>query len=249
MISIAILTKNSQETIQKVLESTLSFNEVVLLDSGSTDETLSIAAKFPNVKIFFSPFLGFGPMRNKLAALALHDWILALDSDEVLSKELQEEISEATLRENTLYEIPFLNFLNGKKINCCGWQNEKHIRLYNRKTTFFSNLSVHEGIQKNDLPVHTFRNPIFHYPYRSMNDFLKKMDLYSSLFASENAHKKKSSFSIALGHCIFAFCKCYLWKKGIFGGKEGLFISLYNAQTTFYKYLKLAEANQKSQCL
>ncbi|MCB1083253.1 MAG: glycosyltransferase family 2 protein, partial [Simkania sp.] len=92
MITVTILTKNNEETLGSVLESAKDFDEVVLLDTGSTDATLEIAGLYPNVKIFHSPFIGFGPLHNLATDHASNDWILSLDSDEVLTPELAQEI-------------------------------------------------------------------------------------------------------------------------------------------------------------
>ncbi|MDJ0651790.1 MAG: glycosyltransferase family 2 protein [Simkaniaceae bacterium] len=246
MITVTILTKNNEETLGSVLESTKNFDEVVLLDAGSTDATLEIASLYPNVKIFHSPFIGFGPLHNLAAHHASNDWILSLDSDEVLTLELAQEILLLQLDIKKVYSFPFHNYFNGKHIKWCGWHPDRHIRLYHKQATTFSNDKVHEKIQTAGLSEIKLHSPIKHYSYRSISDFLLKMELYSNLFAEQNAHKKKSSFTKALIHGFFAFIKSYLLKRGFLGGQEGYIISLYNAQTAFYKYLKLAYASRSS---
>ena len=245
MISIIVLSKNSCATIKKTLDSSRTFSEVILLDTGSTDATLHIATSYPNVKIFTSDFLGFGKLRNLAAAFASHDWILALDSDELLSDSLIQEIHNTPLDPNTVYSFPFHNFYKGKQVKCCGWHPESHIRLYHRKKTSFKEYEVHEGVRINDLNIHSFKHPIHHFPYRSIDDFLNKMQHYTSLFAKQHKHKKKSSFLTAFLHGSCAFFKSYLLKKGLFYGSIGFVIATYNASTAFYKYLKLADENLK----
>ncbi|HSW72977.1 MAG TPA: glycosyltransferase family 2 protein [Chlamydiales bacterium] len=245
MISVAILTKNSQETLRKTLESTKGFSEVILLDTGSTDLTLEITEDFPNVKIYRSPFIGFGPLRNLATSYATHDWILVLDSDEILSPPLLEELKALSLNPKCVYSFPFHNFYKGKQVKCCGWHPESHIRLYNRKVTSFKDYEVHEGVKVDKLKVIHCKNPILHHPYRSIDDFLNKMQHYTSLFAKQNKHKKKSSFLTAFVHGSYAFFKSYLFQKGCFHGSIGFVIATYNASTAFYKYLKLAEENLK----
>ena len=216
---------------------------MLILDNGSTDETLSIAAGFANVKIRYSPFLGFGKLRNLAAEWAQHDWILALDSDEVLSPALIDELREQPLQNGCIYSFLRHNFYLGKRILGCGWDSDWVVRLYNRTETKYSPADVHEAVEVNQLRVKPLVHPIFHTPYRSTEEFLFKMQHYSSLFAQQNQGKKRSSFSKALGKGLFSFFRSYLLQKGIFLGKEGFLISLYNANTTFYKYLKLAEKN------
>jgi glycosyltransferase involved in cell wall biosynthesis len=244
MISIVILTKNSQRTIEKTLSSVKSFDEVIILDNGSVDQTLEIARNYKNVVIKEHKFIGFGDLRNIGAKYAKNDWILALDSDEVLSDLLIDEINSLILNSENIYSFPFKNFYNNKHIKWCGWHPECHCRLYNRKKTSFCKSFVHEKILKKDLNIYMLKKPIYHYPYLCIDDFLIKMNKYSSLFADQNKEKKKTSFSKAIIHGLFAFFKSYIIKRGVFGGKEGFIISIYNANTSFFKYLKLDEINK-----
>jgi glycosyltransferase involved in cell wall biosynthesis len=233
MISVCILTKNSAATLKATLDSTRSFPEVLILDNGSTDATLALARTYPNVRIIEHPFIGFGPLRNLAARLATHDWILALDSDEVLSSPITAPLDPAFA-----YLFPRHNFYNNKRIRGCGWDPEHVARLYHRDNAHFSEAQVHESLLAPRLQ--SLSIPLLHTPYRSTADFLAKMQHYSTLFAEQN-RGKKSSFTKALGHGLFAFFRSYILKRGIFCGREGFLISLYNANTTFYKYIKLAE--------
>jgi glycosyltransferase involved in cell wall biosynthesis len=245
MISVTILTFQSERFIQKVLESLATFDEILILDTGSTDKTLEIAEKFANVRIHKNLFSGFGPLHNLAASLCKNDWILSIDSDEVLSKELIQEIKYLDLDKKTAYSIPFHNFYNGKWIRWCGWYPDRHVRLYNRQATSFSNHFVHEKIQTDSLITANLQHPIHHFSYSEVSDFLRKMQNYSDLFADQNVGKKKSSPWKAIRHGAFAFIKSYLIKRGFLGGYEGFLISIYNAHTAFYKYLKLYEKNKK----
>ncbi len=243
MISVCILTKNAAQTLKETLESTRSFPEVVLLDNGSTDDTHRIASAYPNVRLYESPFIGFGPLRNEAARLASHDWILSLDSDEVLSPPLLQELSHLSLNSNYAYLFPRHNFYNGKRIRGCGWDPQETARLYHRSTTHFSEAQVHEMLIARQF--YKLQSPLLHTPYRSTADFLAKMQHYSTLFAEQYQYKKNSSFSKAFMHALYSFIRSYFFQRGILCGAEGFLISFYNSSTTFYKYLKLAEANQK----
>jgi len=243
MISVCILTKNASATLPATLESVRAFPEVVILDNGSTDQTEQIARSFPNVRYFSAPFIGFGPLRNQAATLARSDWILALDSDEVLSPPLVEEILRLKLEKQSAYSIPRHNFYNGKQIRGCGWGGEQIARLYHRSHARYSEAQVHESLIA--PRIDSLCSPLLHTPYRSTADFLSKMQHYSTLFAQQYRHKKSSSLSKAIFHALFAFFRSYILKGGLFCGSEGFTISIYNANTAFYKYLKLAEENQK----
>lgn len=245
-ISVTILTKDCGETLLQTLQALQGFSEVIVLDTGSSDDTLEIAGEFPNVNIYQDEFRGFGPMHNEATSLASHDWILSIDSDEVLTPELVREIETLQLDPNCVYSIQRDNYFNGKRIRCCaGWYPDPVVRLYHRKKTKFSNDAVHEKILTSGMKIISLKSSLKHTPYRTISDFLEKMQKYSTLFAEQNRGKKRSSFFKAVLHSISAFCKSYLFKRGIFGGKEGFIISLYNSQTAYYKYLKLAELNKK----
>lgn len=245
-ISVTILTKNCGDTLLATLQSLEAFKQVVVFDTGSTDDTLEIAGEFPNVKICHAEFKGFGPSHNEASSLASADWILSIDSDEILTPELIREISHLQLDPNCVYAIQRDNYFNGKQIRCCaGWHPDPVIRLYNRKKTRFSNDAVHEKIVTKDLRVISLKSSLKHTPYRTISDFLEKMQKYSTLFAEQHRGKKKSSLFKALVHGFSAFMKSYFFKLGIFGGKEGFIISLYNSQTAYYKYLKLAHLNKQ----
>jgi glycosyltransferase involved in cell wall biosynthesis len=245
MISVTILTKNSQKYLREVLESVRDFDEVVICDTGSSDLTLSIAAEFPNVAIHRKAFIGFGPTHNEASSLAKHDWILSIDSDEVVSPEMTAAIKALHLEQDCVYSFPRHNYYNGKFIRWCGWYPDRQMRLYNRQKTQFSDAQVHEAIIAKDCTVLSVEAPIIHYSYSTHSDFLAKMQSYSDLFARQYAGRKKSSPSQAVLHGFFAFLKSYVLKRGFLGGYEGFIISIYNGNTAFYKYLKLFEANRQ----
>ena len=245
MISVTILNKNSAGTLKKVLASLQAFEEIILLDTGSTDDSLRIAQSFSNVEIHKGVFTGFGKLHNQATSLAKNDWILSLDSDEVMTEALEKEIFLLSLKKGHIYSFPMHNYYNDKLIQCCGWYPDRHIRLFHRKDTQFTNAHVHEAIISDGLKEISLKSPVEHYSYKNISDFLTKMQRYSDLFVQENQGRKKSSLRKAIFHGLGAFMKSYFLKKGFSGGYEGFIISVYNANTAFYKYLKLHEANQK----
>lgn len=246
MLTVTILTKNSQKYLKEVLCALEVFQEVLIYDTGSTDETLNIAKTFSNVKIYQSPFEGFGPTHNKASSCATYDWILSVDSDEVVTKELAEEIKALQLDPSCVYSMPRHNYYKGKWIKGCGWYPDRQIRLYNRVRTKFTEEQVHEKIISENMQQVPLKSPLKHYSYASTSDFLNKMQHYSDLFAKQNKDSKRSSVSKAILHGFFAFFKSYFLKRGLLDGKQGFEISVYNGNTAFYKYLKLSEANKKS---
>lgn len=240
MISVTILVKNGQLHLEQVIQALKRFDEVLVVDTGSTDSSREIAKRFSNVRLVDEPFIGFGPTHNVASTLAKHDWILSLDADEIASQELVDEIFALQLDPNSVYTISRHNYFRGKFIKGCGWYPDCPIRLYNKTVTRFSDALVHEAVVSTGLHKKALKNPVKHYPYNTISDFLAKMQSYSTLFAKQYSGKRKSSLTKALGHGFFAFFKSYILKRGIFLGKEGFIISLYNSHTAYYKYLKLA---------
>lgn len=243
-ISVTILTKNSEKYLKEVLQPLEMFAEVLICDTGSTDQTFSIAEQFSNVTLYQRPFMGFGPTHNVASHLAKYDWILSIDSDEVLSPALAQELCSLSLKKGCVYSFPRHNEYKGKWIKWCGWHPDRQIRLYNRTETHFTDAQVHEAILVNHLEEIHLHSPLRHYSYENVSDFLNKMQTYSDLFAKQYQGRKNSSASKAILHGCFAFFKSYILKRGFLGGSEGFEIAFYNGNTAFYKYLKLAEANR-----
>lgn len=243
MISVTVLTRNSQKYLRALLASLETFNEVLIYDTGSTDETLTIAKDYANVRVEIGKFDGFGTVHNRASSLAKNDWILSIDSDEIVSEKMASTIADLKLDPECVYSFPRHNFFNGKWIKWCGWYPDKQIRLYNRTKTRFTDASVHEAVISDGMQLIELKAPIFHYSYDNVSDFLSKMQTYSTLFAQQYVGKRSSSPLKALGHGFFAFFKSYIIKRGFLGGYEGYLISAYNGHTAFYKYLKLYEAN------
>jgi glycosyltransferase involved in cell wall biosynthesis len=246
-ISATILTKNSATHLNEVLTALHWCDEVVVFDTGSTDDTMAIAQRHANVQLYRleGKFPGFGHARQQAVALARHDWILSVDSDEVVSADLAAEIANLPLDARIVYAMPFHNYFNGRRITSCGWHPDRHERLFHRDTTNFCTSDVHERVQTSNLFVRQLRHPIRHYSYDSVDDFLRKMRSYSQLFAAQHAGQKSSGAVKAVSRGLWAFFKSYFLQRGCLQGAEGLVISAYKAQTVFWKYLLLAEANRR----
>jgi glycosyltransferase involved in cell wall biosynthesis len=245
-ISVTILTKNSQKYLSDCLKALHPFSEIIILDNGSNDDTLKIAASYPNVKIVEHPFIGFGPLKNLAVHEARHDWILSIDSDEVATPELIASIQQLDPHKtDTVYSIARENHYRGKRIKCCGWHPDIVTRLFNRTHTRFSDAMVHESLI---IHPHTkkerLEGTLKHYPFDNVESLIKKMQSYSTLYAEQN--DKPSSPLKAFLRALFAFFKNYLLQKGIFYGYEGLLISVSNANGVFYKYMKLYEKQRKN---
>jgi glycosyltransferase involved in cell wall biosynthesis len=240
MISVTILTKNSEQYLEKVLLSLSSFDEVVVLDTGSTDTTLEIAKKFSFVSVHEHPFIGFGPTHNVASRLAKHQWILSLDSDEIMTPELADHIHKLQLDDHSVYSFGRTNFYRNKHIRGCGWYPDRVIRLYNKTITCFSDALVHESLVTDNVSVVCLPYSVLHFPYNSVSSFLQKMNMYTDLFAKQHP-KKTASLWTAVFHGLFAFFRSYILQRGFLLGSEGFEISWFNMNCAFYKYAKVAE--------
>jgi glycosyltransferase involved in cell wall biosynthesis len=244
-ISVTILTKDSSGTLARCLEAVASFDEVIILDNGSTDDTLEIAATFPNVKIFHSDFIGFGPLKNLAASHARNDLIFTVDSDEIVSEMLAGSVLSADLEADQVGQVLRVNYYRGRKINGAGWQNDVVLRLYDRRHTHYHHFQVHESIVTENCRTVRLAGSIRHEPYKSVSELVAKMQFYSTLYAEDNRGRKTSSPAKAVFRGVARFFRDYVFKKGFLYGSAGLAIAWTNAAGVFYKYLKLYEANQK----
>jgi hypothetical protein len=140
--------------------------------------------------------------------------------------------------------VPRENHYKNIVVKSCGWYPDRVVRLYNRKQTQFSNRLVHEAIETKGVTVKKLKFPLIHTPYRSVSDFLEKMQRYTDLFAEQNCGIRKASHLTAFFHGLYSFFKSYILKRGILQGGVGFEISFYIGATAYYKYLKLQEINR-----
>lgn len=245
-VSAVMIVKNGGSMLHRCLESLAEFDEVVLYNNGSTDDTPLIAVSYSNVRLIEGEFIGFGPTKNAAAEYATHDWILSLDADEVLDGAIVQEIKRLELDSKTVYTLLRKNFYKTTEIAHC-WGADEIIRLYNRKTTRYSDKAVHEHIITDGVTVQKLSHSFRHYPYQSISEFILKADRYSTLFAEDNVGKKRSSPTKAFFNGLYSFFRTYILKQGFLDGYAGLIIAFSHMATNFYKYIKLYEMNRESQ--
>ncbi len=243
-ISCVIIAKDAEATLRDVLDSLISFNDVVLYSNNSTDKTNEIAKEFKNVNLVQGDFIGFGPTKNRAASFAKNSWILSLDADEVLSENFINNLKIKELSDTTVYSILRTNYYKNRQIKHC-WGNDVIVRLYNHLTTSFTDKKVHEKIIDDGFNINTIEGAVQHYPYSSITDFITKLDRYSTIFANDNVGKKSSSPLKAFLNGGFSFFKTYFLKGGFLDGYAGLVIAFSHMATNFYKYIKLYELNKE----
>ena len=230
MLSIVILTFNSQKYLKEVLDSASFANEIVILDSGSSDHTLKIS-KEAGAKIYHQEWLGFGKQKQKAIDLASNDWVFVLDSDELITPSLKKEIEKELKKPQfSAYMVPRLNYFFKKAIYYGGLYPDKTLRLFDKTKAHFDNREVHERVITNE-PIGSLKNPMIHYAYESINEFITKQNRYSTLGAKPNRIK-------AIFAPIWTFIRMYVIKQGFRDGWEGYIIARLYAQYTFWKYVK-----------
>ncbi|MCX8054105.1 MAG: glycosyltransferase family 2 protein [Ignavibacteria bacterium] len=243
-LSAVIIAKNEEKNISRCLSSLEFADEIILLDTGSTDRTCEIAQSL-GAKVFrLEKWEGFGLAKRRATELATNDWIFSIDADEVVSDELRPRIQQ--ILENPeffLYRIKRNSFYLGKMIKYCGWQRDFPKRLFNRKQANFNEKPLHESVVGN-CPIGTIYEPIYHYTYPTIKSHLQKIDFYTDIAADQSTAKKYSICKPFLS--FFAkFCKMYFLDRGFLDGYKGLVLSFISAFGVALKYLKIIEKQSK----
>lgn len=239
-LSVIIITKNESANIRACLQSVAFADQVVVLDSGSTDGTVPMAQEMGAAVSCTADWPGFGVQKNRALALATSDWVLSLDADERVTPRLREEI-QAVLKAPAfdVYSIPRSSSYCGQYMRHSGWYPDRVTRLFRRGKANFSDDLVHERLVTSQ-PVGELRSDLLHESFRNLEAVIDKLDRYSSAGAVALAKKgKQSSLGKALGHGAWAFIRTYFLRLGFLDGRMGLVLAISNAEGTYYRYLKL----------
>ena len=246
MLSVTIITQNEEKNLRSCLESVAFADEIIILDSESQDQTLSIAREFTD-KIFQEPWQGFARQKNMAQDKAQGPWILNIDADERVTPELKEEILSAIQKGSpcTGFKIPRKNFFCGQWIRHGGWYPNYQLRLYQKEAGSFAQREVHEQVVVKGK-VGTLKAPLEHYTYDSISDYLKRMDRYSDLSARQYLQERKRvSWPEILFRTKYTFFKMWILQKGFLDGAKGLVLAILYSYYTFVKYAKLKEISKK----
>jgi glycosyltransferase involved in cell wall biosynthesis len=245
-ISAYILTYNEAEKIEAAVSSVLWADEVVVIDSFSVDRTAEIATSL-GARVVEVPFNGFGDLRNRAIEACKYDWLFSLDADERCTEEVRDEILKlmAGTPAHDIYRVPRRSYMMGRWIKGSGWYpNFRQPQLFRKGSMRYTLEPVHEGYEPlNDKPIGTLENAVWQFPFRNLEEVIKKMNRYSSLGVPKLAGKRVSMAS-ALGHGIWSFLKHYIVKRGFLDGWAGFVIAFGNFEGTFYRYAKRYEETQ-----
>jgi len=243
-VSGLIITYNEQENIREVLQCFDFCDEIIVVDSFSTDQTVEIARTFPKVKIIQNKFEDFTKQRNIALENAKNDWVLFLDGDERITPKLRKEILKTVENPNAKDAYYFYRtfFLGREKINFSGTQNDKNFRLFRKSKAHYSeDKKVHETLEVNGT-VGILRHKLLHYSFENYEQFKNKMLSYGRLKGEELQLKgEKYNFIIQWSKVIFKFFKTYFLKLGILDGINGLKISYLQSLYVYETYRTLNE--------
>ena len=229
-ISAVIITHNEEANIPKCLSSLQGFDEIIVVDSGSSDKTIEIA-KTHGAKVIHQEWLGFGPQKKFAVAQAKNNWIFSIDADEYLSDDSRLSILNVDLTNlKTAYSLNRRSFFLGKEVKHSGWNPDWVIRLFNRSNANFTDDLVHERVTGFST-LHELDGLMFHNTYPTKEEIKNKTKKYGLLGQRSRKKKKNRYFS-----ATWAFLRTFVLKFGFLDGLTGLKIALMNSITTFIKY-------------
>jgi glycosyltransferase involved in cell wall biosynthesis len=253
MLSAILITRNEAHNLEDCLASLKGLvDEIIVVDTQSSDATVSIAQRYGAKIAQPDDWPGFGPQKNRALALATQPWVLSIDADERATPELAAEINLVIGRAQRegnhsglvdkhygAYEIPRKSWYCGKFIQHCGWRPDYVLRLFRNGNAKFSDDLVHERVITIQ-PIGQLKNHFLHYSYLDFSQVLAKVEAYSSA-AAQQALSRGERGSIGKGvlHGAWAFFRTYVLRVGFLDGAHGLALSISNAQTSYYKYVKL----------
>jgi glycosyltransferase involved in cell wall biosynthesis len=247
-ISVYIIAFNEVEKIRDCINSVLWADEIIVADSYSTDGTSEIALEL-GAKVINIEFKGYGNLRNQAISHCTGDWIFSLDSDERCTIEVRDEIIKLSNRYSfDIYRVPRKNFFMGRWIKHSGWYpNFRQPQLFKNGKMSYTKDSVHEGyISHSEKEIGTLTNFIWQFPFKNTEEVMHKANRYSSLGVAKLKNKGiTGSVLKAFFHGLWSFFKHYILKLGFLDGGPGFVIAFGNFEGTFYRYIKLTEAQKK----
>jgi glycosyltransferase involved in cell wall biosynthesis len=239
-LSVIIIAKNEAANIRACMASVAWADEIIVVDSGSTDDTAKIAREMGAKVHVHADWPGFGPQKNRALGYATGVWVFSIDADERVTQELRSEIEQAIRKADADgYYCPRLSQFCGKFIHHSGWYPDYVLRLFRRNVGRFSDSLVHESVRLEGITAR-LKSPLLHYSYISQDDVARKVEHYSDAAAQQMFESgKDSSWLGAALRGGWAFVRTYLLRMGVLDGLAGWNIACMNARTTYLKYRKL----------
>ncbi|MDP2097301.1 MAG: glycosyltransferase family 2 protein [Methylobacter sp.] len=245
MLSVVIVTKNEARNIEDCLKSAAWADEVIVLDSGSSDDTVKLAVA-AGARVIETDWPGYGPQQNRGIDAASYEWVYSLDADERITPQLAAEIRHA-IEGNAfnVFDVPRSSLFVNRFMRHSGWWPDRTRRLFRKGRARFTEHKIHANLATQD-PVGHLKEAMTHYSFFDYHSVVEKMNRYSSGSAEDlNAAGKRGSLAAAIGHGLWTFIRTYFIKAGFLDGQPGLILAIANAEGTYYKYLKLWELQNR----
>ena len=239
--SVIIISLNEEARIGRCLDSVAWADQIVVVDSGSTDGTVKIC-QAAGAEVHHRDWPGFGPQKNRALELATGEWVLSLDADEYLSPELTIEIRNrlAAPGRFTAFRLPRLSTFCGRAMRHSGWWPDPVLRLFRRGRARFSDDLVHERVLT-DEPVTTLLGVLHHESVRTLDEARAKVDGYSTAGAEAlHAQGRRGSLTAAVARGGWTFFRTFVLQAGFLDGRMGFHLAVANAQGSFHRHAKLA---------
>lgn len=248
-LSVVIIAHNEAANLPDCLASVHFADEVIVLDSGSTDDTVAIATRLGARVQQTEDWPGFGPQKNRALALATGDWVLSLDADERVPPALAAQIQDVlAANERRAYEIPRLTRFCGQWIHHCGWTPDHVLRLFPRGAARFSDDLVHERVMSDLGKPARLRHALLHESYPTPGHYWRKLESYSQAWARQrHAQGQKTSMLRAAASGLTAFCRSYFVRLGFLDGAMGFAVCTMQAQAAYGKYFALYCLNREDE--
>jgi glycosyltransferase involved in cell wall biosynthesis len=245
-VSVAIITKNEEVNIGDALESVKEFEDIVVIDSFSTDRTPEICRRYTG-RFIQHEWQGYARQKQMAVDYAAKDWVFILDADERVTPELKTEIKEK-IKDTPFsgFYIPRKNFFLGRWIRHSGWWPDHTLRLFRKDVSYVQQREVHEKVVV-EGSVGYMKAPIEHYTYRTISDYINKMEIYTTLSARELVDKKSITPIVSMMISpVFVFFKMFFLRQGFRDGIHGLVLATLYSMYTFLKYVKIWEHRRVS---
>jgi len=244
-VTVTIITFNEVTRVEDAIRSVAWADEILVLDSGSTDGTIDLARRLAT-RVEVTDWPGYAAQKNRAATLARHDWILSIDADERVGPELAAALDTWKRSDPSAagYRCARVSKYLGRWIRTTDWYPDWQLRLYDRRRARWTERRVHESVQA-DGPVGRLTGELQHLPYRDVSDHLQRIDRYTTLAAADmKARGSRASYMALAMQPFAAFLRNYLLRRGILDGRVGLAVSLLNSYYVLLKYVKLLQLEQ-----
>ncbi|MDP8176084.1 glycosyltransferase family 2 protein [Pasteurella skyensis] len=247
-ISVAMIVKNEQQDLAQCLDTVKDWvDEIIILDSGSTDNTAQIASDYGAKFYTNTDWQGFGKQRQIAQKYVTSDYVFWIDADERVTPELKQSIIQAVKddKPNTVYKIGRLSEVFGREIRHSGWYPDYVVRLYKTDFAQYGDELVHEKVHyPENTTIIKLKGDLLHYTYKNINHYLVKSASYAKAWADQREQSgKKASLFQAITHSLGSFIKMYLLRGGFLDGKQGFALAILSSISVFSKYADLWARN------